>query len=282
MKVIHTIKDLQAELSVLKAQGKKVGLVPTMGALHAGHASLVKRSVNENEVTVVSVFVNPTQFNDKNDLVKYPRTLDADCKLLEACGATYAFAPSVEEMYPEPDTRQFSYAPLDTVMEGAFRPGHFNGVCQIVSKLFEAVKPHRAYFGEKDFQQLAIIREMVRQMQFDLEIVGCPIVREEDGLALSSRNARLSAEERENALKISQTLFKSRTFAATHTVSETLKFVEDAIAAVPGLRLEYFEIVDGNTLQKVDNWNQTSYVVGCITVFCGYVRLIDNIKYKQS
>lgn len=282
MKVIHTIKDLQAELSVLKAQGKKVGLVPTMGALHAGHASLVKRSVNENEVTVVSVFVNPTQFNDKNDLVKYPRTLDADCKLLEACGATYAFAPSVEEMYPEPDTRQFSYAPLDTVMEGAFHPGHFNGVCQIVSKLFEAVKPHRAYFGEKDFQQLAIIREMVRQMQFDLEIVGCPIVREEDGLALSSRNARLSAEERENALKISQTLFKSRTFAATHTVSETLKFVEDAIAAVPGLRLEYFEIVDGNTLQKVDNWNQTSYVVGCITVFCGDVRLIDNIKYKES
>ena len=282
LKVIHTIKDLQAELSVLKAQGKKVGLVPTMGALHAGHASLVKRSVNENEVTVVSVFVNPTQFNDKNDLVKYPRTLDADCKLLEACGATYAFAPSVEEMYPEPDTRQFSYAPLDTVMEGAFRPGHFNGVCQIVSKLFEAVKPHRAYFGEKDFQQLAIIREMVRQMQFDLEIVGCPIVREEDGLALSSRNARLSAEERENALKISQTLFKSRTFAATHTVGETLKFVEDAIAAVPGLRLEYFEIVDGNTLQKVDNWNQTSYVVGCITVFCGDVRLIDNIKYKES
>ena len=282
MKVVHTIKDLQAELSALKAQGKKVGLVPTMGALHAGHASLVKRSVNENEVTVVSVFVNPTQFNDKNDLVKYPRTLDADCKLLEACGATYAFAPSVEEMFPEPDTRQFSYAPLDTVMEGAFRPGHFNGVCQIVSKLFEAVKPHRAYFGEKDFQQLAIIREMVRQMQFDLEIVGCPIVREEDGLALSSRNARLSAEERENALKISQTLFKSRTFAATHTVSETLKFVEDAIAAVPGLRLEYFEIVDGNTLQKVDNWNQTSYVVGCITVFCGDVRLIDNIKYKES
>ena len=282
MKIVHTIKDLQAELTALRAQGETVGLVPTMGALHAGHASLVKRSVSENGVTVVSVFVNPTQFNDKNDLVKYPRTLDADCKLLEACGATYAFAPSVEEMYPEPDTRQFSYAPLDTVMEGAFRPGHFNGVCQIVSKLFEAVKPHRAYFGEKDFQQLAIIREMVRQMQFDLEIVGCPIVREEDGLALSSRNARLSAEERENALKISQTLFKSRTFAATHTVSETLKFVEDAIAAVPGLRLEYFEIVDGNTLQKVDNWNQTSYVVGCITVFCGDVRLIDNIKYKES
>lgn len=281
MKIIHTIKDLQTELSELKAQGKKVGLVPTMGALHAGHASLVKRSVNENDVTVVSVFVNPTQFNDKNDLVKYPRTLDADCKLLESCGVTFVFAPSVEEIYPEPDTRQFSYAPLDTVMEGAFRPGHFNGVCQIVSKLFDTVKPHCAYFGEKDFQQLAIIREMVRQMKFDLKIVGCPIVREEDGLALSSRNARLSAEERENALNISQTLFKSRTFATTHSVSETQKMVEDAIAAAPGLRLEYFEIVDGNTLQKVGDWNDTSYVVGCITVFCGEVRLIDNIKYKE-
>ena len=281
MKVIHTIEDLQAGLSVLKAQGKKVGLVPTMGALHAGHASLVKRSVNENDVTVVSVFVNPTQFNDKNDLVKYPRTLEADCKLLEDCGATLVFAPSVEEMYPEPDTRQFGYAPLDTVMEGAFRPGHFNGVCQIVSKLFDAVKPHRAYFGEKDFQQLAIIREMVRQMKFDLEIVGCPIVREEDGLALSSRNARLSSDERENALNISRTLFKSRTFAAAHSVSETQKMVEDAIAAAPGLRLEYFEIVDGNTLQKIGDWNETSYAVGCITVFCGEVRLIDNIKYKE-
>ena len=281
MKVIHTIKDLQAELTALRAQGKKVGLVPTMGALHAGHASLVKRSANENDVTVVSVFVNPTQFNDKNDLAKYPRTLDADCRLLEDCGAAFAFAPSVEEMYPQPDTREFSYAPLDTVMEGAFRPGHFNGVCQIVSKLFDAVQPDRAYFGEKDFQQLAIIREMVRQMDYKLEIVGCPIVREEDGLALSSRNKRLSAQERENALNISQTLFKSRTFAASHTVSETQKMVEEAIEAAPGLRLEYFEIVDGNTLQKVSSWEDSQYVVGCITVFCGEVRLIDNIKYKE-
>ena len=281
MKVIHTIKDLQAELTVLRAQGKKVGLVPTMGALHVGHASLVKRSVSENGVTVVSVFVNPTQFNDKNDLAKYPRTLDADCRLLEDCGVAFAFAPSVEEMYPQPDTREFSYAPLDTVMEGAFRPGHFNGVCQIVSKLFDAVQPDRAYFGEKDFQQLAIIREMVRQMDYKLEIVGCPIVREEDGLALSSRNKRLSAQERENALNISQTLFKSRTFATSHTVSETQKMVEEAIEAAPGLRLEYFEIVDGNTLQKVSSWEDSQYVVGCITVFCGEVRLIDNIKYKE-
>ena len=281
MKVIHTIKDLQAELTVLRAQGKKVGLVPTMGALHVGHASLVKRSVSENGVTVVSVFVNPTQFNDKNDLAKYPRTLDADCRLLEDCGAAFAFAPSVEEMYPQPDTREFSYAPLDTVMEGAFRPGHFNGVCQIVSKLFDAIQPDRAYFGEKDFQQLAIIREMVRQMNYKLEIVGCPIVREEDGLALSSRNKRLSAQERENALNISRTLFKSRTFATSHTVSETQKMVEEAIEAAPGLRLEYFEIVDGNTLQKVNSWEDSLYVVGCITVFCGEVRLIDNIKYKE-
>ncbi len=281
MEIVYTIKDLQVALSDLRVRGKKVGLVPTMGALHAGHASLVKRCVAENDVAVVSVFVNPTQFNDKNDLIKYPRTLEADCRLLEDCGVAYVFAPSVEEMYPEPDMRQFSYAPLDTVMEGAFRPGHFNGVCQIVSKLFDAVEPDRAYFGEKDFQQLTIICEMVRRMNYPLEIVGCPIVREADGLALSSRNARLSAEERKNALKISQALFESRTFAASHTVAETQKFVEDAIAVAPGLRLEYFELVDGNTLQKITNWEDTSYAVGCITVFCGEVRLIDNIKYKE-
>lgn len=281
MKIVHTINELQSELSALKAQGKKVGLVPTMGALHAGHASLVNRCVKENDVTVVSVFVNPTQFNDKNDLIKYPRTLDADCKLLEANGCSFVFAPSAEEMYPQPDTRQFSFAPLDTVMEGAFRPGHFNGVAQIVSKLFDAVKPNRAYFGEKDFQQLAIIREMTKQLNFEIEIVGCPIIREDDGLALSSRNSLLSAEEREIALKISQTLFKSRTFAADHSVSETIHFVEESIAAEQGLRLEYFNIVDGYTLQDLKDWADTNYAVGCITVFCGQVRLIDNIKYKE-
>ena len=282
MKLVHTIKELQSELNALRSIGKTIGLVPTMGALHAGHASLVKRAVAENDVVVVSDFVNPTQFNDRNDLIKYPRTLDADCELLEKVGASFVFAPSVEEIYPEPDTRQFSYAPLDTVMEGKFRPGHFNGVCQIVSKLFMIVEPDRAYFGEKDFQQLAIIREMVKQMEFKLQIVGCPIVREEDGMALSSRNARLLPEEREYALNISQTLFKSRTFAASHTVAETQKFVEDAIAASKGLRLEYFEIVDGNNLQKISSWEDTEYAVGCITVFCGEVRLIDNIKYKEK
>lgn len=281
MKLIQTIQELRTELDALRKEGKTIGLVPTMGALHAGHASLVKRAVAENDVVVVSDFVNPTQFNDKNDLLKYPRTLDVDCKLLEECGASFVFAPSVEEIYPEPDTRQFSYAPLDTVMEGKFRPGHFNGVCQIVSKLFLIVEPTRAYFGEKDFQQLAIIREMVRKYPFNLGIVGCPIVREADGLALSSRNARLSDEQRIQALQISKTLFASVEYAQTHTLAETKAFVESAISTAEGLRLEYFEIVDGNSLQTVCDWKDGSYIVGCITVFCGEVRLIDNIKYKE-
>ena len=280
MKLVHTIQELRAELDIQRKAGKKIGFVPTMGALHEGHASLVRRAVVENEIVVVSVFVNPTQFNDKNDLLKYPRTLEADCELLEKEGTAYVFAPSVEEIYPEPDTRQFSYAPLDTVMEGKFRPGHFNGVCQVVSKLFMMVEPDVAYFGEKDFQQLAIIREMVKQMNFSLQIVGCPIVREADGLALSSRNARLSDEQRKQALEISQTLFKSQEYAASHTLAETQQFVEESIAAAEGLELEYFEIVDGMTLQKIASWEDTDYIVGCITVFCGEVRLIDNIKYK--
>ena len=282
MKLVHTIQELRAELDIQRKAGKKIGFVPTMGALHEGHASLVRCAVAENDVVVVSDFVNPTQFNDKNDLLKYPRTLEADCELLEKEGAAYVFAPSVEEVYPEPDTRQFSYAPLDTVMEGKYRPGHFNGVCQVVSKLFMMVEPDKAYFGEKDFQQLAIIREMVKQMNFPLEIVGCPIVREADGLALSSRNARLSEKERLQALSISKTLFQSKEYAATHTVEETQKFVEDGIAAAEGLELEYFELVDGTTLQKISTWDETNYAVGCITVYCGEVRLIDNIKYKEQ
>lgn len=281
MELIQTIHELRAKLDALRGEGKTIGLVPTMGALHAGHASLVKRAVAENDVVVVSDFVNPTQFNDKNDLAKYPRTLDADCRLLEACGVTFVFAPSVEEIYTEPDTRTFSYAPLDTVMEGKYRPGHFNGVCQIVSKLFLIVEPTRAYFGEKDFQQLAIIREMVRKYPFSLQIVGCPIVREADGLALSSRNARLSGEQRMQALQISKTLFASVDYAKVHLLAETKAFVEKGIEDAEGLRLEYFEIVDGNTLQPVSSWDESGYIVGCITVFCGDVRLIDNIKYKE-
>ncbi len=280
MKVFNTIKELQDELNSLRSSNKTIGLVPTMGALHEGHASLVKRAVSENDVVVVSVFVNPTQFNDKNDLIKYPRTLEADCRLLEKEGAAIVFSPTVDEIYPEDDTRQFSFAPLDTVMEGKYRPGHFNGVCQIVSKLFMMVNPDKAYFGEKDFQQLAIIREMVDKMDFKLQIVGCPIIREKDGLALSSRNSRLSEEEREHALNISKTLFSSVEYSKTHSLLETKNFVESAIANSEGLELEYFEIVDGKTLQNVNDWDNSQYIVGCITVFCGDVRLIDNIKYK--
>ena len=282
MKIAYTIDELRGFIGECRTEGKSVGFVPTMGALHQGHASLVRRSVKENDVTVVSVFVNPTQFNDKNDLKNYPRTLEADCVLLENEGASIVFAPSVEEMYPQEDTRVFSFAPLDTVMEGACRPGHFNGVAQIVSKLFYAVEPDRAYFGEKDFQQLAIIREMVRQLSIGVEIVGCPIVREADGLAMSSRNTLLSCEERNRALTISRTLFASLPFAAEHTLQDTKVFVENAINETDGLELEYFQVVDGNTLQEIKEWGDSDYVVGCIALFCGKIRLIDNIKYKED
>ena len=271
---------MKSLLDECRAAGKTVGLVPTMGALHQGHASLVERAVKENDVVVVSVFVNPTQFNDKNDLKNYPRTLEADCTLLEKIGADIAFAPSVEEMYPTEDTRQFSFAPIDTVMEGACRPGHFNGVAQIVSKLFYAVEPDKAYFGEKDFQQLAIIREMVRQLDMKLEIVGCPIVREADGLAMSSRNTLLTADERQRALTISRTLFASLDYAAGNSLAATKAFVEEKINSTPGLELEYYQIVDGNTLQEINEWSDSDYIVGCIALFCGKIRLIDNIKYK--
>ena len=271
---------MKSLLDECRAAGKTVGLVPTMGALHQGHASLVERAVKENDVVVVSVFVNPTQFNDKNDLKNYPRTLEADCALLEKIGADITFAPSVEEMYPTEDTRQFSFAPIDTVMEGACRPGHFNGVAQIVSKLFYAVEPDKAYFGKKDFQQLAIIREMVRQLDMKLEIVGCPIVREADGLAMSSRNTLLTADERQRALTISRTLFASLDFAAENSLAATKAFVEEKINSTPGLELEYYQIVDGNTLQEINEWSDSDYIVGCIALFCGKIRLIDNIKYK--
>ena len=281
MKVIRTISELKQELSACRNAGQSIGFVPTMGALHQGHASLVRRAVAENDIAVVSVFVNPTQFNDKNDLKNYPRDLQADCELLESIGTTYVFAREVEEMYPEPETRVFSFAPLDTVMEGGCRPGHFNGVAQIVSKLFYAVEADKAYFGEKDFQQLAIIREMVRTLQIPIEIIGCPIVRESDGLALSSRNMLLTAEERNRALTISRTLFASLEYAMSHTLAETKSFVEDVINTTEGLKLEYYQIVDGNTLQEIANWDDSDYVVGCIALFCGKIRLIDNIKYKE-
>lgn len=282
MQIIDTKKELKVVLDAARAEGKTIGLVPTMGALHEGHASLVSRSVKECDFTVVSVFVNPTQFNDKTDLENYPRTLDADCALLRELGTDVVFAPSVSEMYPAEDTRIFSYPPTDTVMEGAFRPGHFNGVCQIVSKLFYAVEPTRAYFGEKDFQQVAVIKAMVRDLKLNLEICPCPIVREKDGLALSSRNTLLTDSERKIALNISKYLFESKDFMKTHSLAETKDFVISNINAVEGLEVQYYDIVDGDTLQTVANWDDSVSVVGCITVFCGHrpVRLIDNVRYK--
>lgn len=285
MKVFKKIVDLQNELFLVRKEGKEIGLVPTMGALHEGHASLIKRSVKENGATVVSIFLNPTQFNDKGDLDRYPRTLEADCKLCEACGAQYVFAPSVEEMYPTPDTRHFEFPPQSTVMEGAKRPGHFNGVCQVVSRLFYIVKPNRAYFGEKDWQQIAVVKRLVKYIGYDklVHIVECPIVRDEDGLAKSSRNTLLTPEERVIAPNIYKALKASVDYAKSHTVQETHDKVVADINAIDGLDVEYFEIVDGNTLLDVNSWDDSDYVVGCITVYCGHtpIRLIDHIKYKD-
>lgn len=289
MVIINSVKELKDKVSALRRENKTVGLVPTMGALHAGHASLVSRSVRENDATVVSVFVNPTQFNDKNDLVAYPRTLEADCALLESIGADYVFAPSVEEVYPEPDTRTFSYPPTDTVMEGAFRPGHFNGVCQIVSKLFMFVEPNRAYFGEKDFQQIAVIKAMVAdyvskgtEWAKRLEIHPCPIVREADGLALSSRNTLLAANERAIAPNIYKALKASVAYSKNHTVEETKQQTIADINAIEGLEVQYYDIVNALTLESVTSWDDADHIQGCITVFCGAtpIRLIDNINYK--
>lgn len=280
MLIIHKISELQSQLQAERQKGHTIGLVPTMGALHEGHASLVRRSVSENDVTVVSIFLNPTQFNDKADLERYPRTLEADCQLLEQCGAQIAFAPSVEEIYPEPDTRSFSYPPTDSVMEGAMRPGHFNGVCQIVSKLFSYTNPDRAYFGEKDFQQIAVIKRMVADLGFKLQIVPCPVIREESGLARSSRNTLLTADERVLAANIYRVMKESLTLNAS--VQQTHDYVVDAINAIDGLEVQYFSIVDGDTLADVSSWEESNSIVGCITVFCGSkpIRLIDHIRYK--
>ena len=282
MIVLRKITELQNSLFDERKAGHSVGLVPTMGALHEGHASLVRRCVAENDVTVVSVFVNPTQFNDKNDLKHYPRTLEADCKLLEDCGATYVFAPTVEEMYPTPDNRHFEYPPVSTVMEGAHRPGHFNGVCQVVSRLFYIVKPDRAYFGEKDWQQIAVIKAMVKHLNINVEIVECDIVRDSDGLARSSRNTLLAKDERAIAPNIYKALKESIDYAKSHSVKDTHDKVVNDINATNGLEVEYFSIVDGNTLLDINDWNETDHAVGCITVYCGKtpIRLIDHIKYK--
>ncbi|MBP5419957.1 MAG: pantoate--beta-alanine ligase [Bacteroidales bacterium] len=280
MELVKTIEALQNAVKNARAAGKQIALVPTMGALHKGHLSLVKKACEEGRFVVVSIFVNPTQFNNPEDLRTYPRTLDADIALLSNnTSAAVAFAPSVEEIYPESDTRQFDFGTLSQVMEGKYRPGHFNGVAQIVSKLFMIVEPDVAFFGEKDFQQLAIIRQMVKDLKLNLRIVGCPIIRDDDGLATSSRNALLTPEGRAIAPKIHAILQQSVEEYKDYTPTQMIERVTKQINDVAGLEVEYYSIVDGLTLQDLKAWSDTNYAVGCVTVYCGKVRLIDNITY---
>ncbi|MBP1675569.1 MAG: pantothenate synthetase [Bacteroidetes bacterium] len=282
MKIISNPEELRSEISNMRLSGKTIGFVPTMGALHDGHKSLVAKSVGENDFNVVSIFVNPTQFNNAEDLKKYPRTLERDAEMLEKIGCNLIFAPQPDDIYSKDEMNQrfeFDFGGLDEVMEGAFRPGHFNGVVQIVSKLFKLVEPDKAYFGEKDFQQLAIIHRMVRIMNMKVEIVDCPIVREQSGLAMSSRNERLTDEQRKYAAEISKVLFESRNFAPELTPGQVTDEVISKINATTGLCVEYYQIVNDTTLLPVETWSEPA--VGCIAVFCGEVRLIDNIRYTM-
>lgn len=276
MKLVKTIHELHAQLNELRKQGT-VGFVPTMGALHAGHLSLVENAMQENKVVVVSIFVNPTQFNDPKDLQRYPRDLEKDMKLLEPTGCHLVFAPEPEEIYPETDTRKFDFGELETVMEGKHRPGHFNGVAQVVSKLFEIVKPDRAYFGQKDFQQLAVIKKLVKQLNLPVEVISCPIIREKSGLAMSSRNQLLTSEQRKNAALIQKTLKEAKKLSAEKSVQELTKWVTETINKNPLLDVEYFEVVDAENLQPVKSWKNSGTKVGCIATYCGKIRLIDNI-----
>ncbi len=278
MQVFHTVKELRAALD--GREQSTLGFVPTMGALHAGHRSLVERARRENDTVVVSVFVNPTQFNDKNDLRSYPRTPEADARLLEEAGADFVLMPSVEEIYPEPDTRTFDFGQIDKVMEGATRPGHFNGVAQVVSRLFDIVRPARAYFGEKDFQQIAIIKAMVEQLSLPVEIVECPIVRGEDGLALSSRNTLLDPAHRAAAPHIYASLRAGVERSKTMTPAELTAWVTAEVERDPHLKVIYFKVVDARTMQEVRTWDESSRIQGCIAVQAGSVRLIDNIRIR--
>ena len=281
MKIISDPRKLKTEIDSFRKSGLKIGFVPTMGALHSGHITLVENSVRENDVTVVSIFVNPTQFNNADDLKKYPRDLNKDANLLSKAGCNLIFAPEPADIYSDSELNErftFDFEGLDKVMEGKFRPGHFNGVVQIVSKLFTLVEPHKAYFGEKDFQQLAIIHLMVRKMGFNVEIVDCKIVRETSGLALSSRNERLTAEQKVQAARISAILFESVKLAKTKTPEELHLWVLLQLENAPGLKAEYFEIANSVTLQTLKSWDEPA--VGCVAVFCGDVRLIDNVRYN--
>ena len=278
MKTFSKVSDLKKELAL--HEQSSIGFVPTMGALHAGHRSLVEKARRECKTVVVSVFVNPTQFNDKNDLRNYPRTPEADAAVLEAAGADYVLMPSVEEIYPEPDTRQFDFGQVDKVMEGATRPGHFNGVAQVVSRLFAIVEPAKAYFGEKDFQQIAVIKAMVKQLGLKVEIVECPIIRDTDGLALSSRNTLLTPEYRVAAPRIYEVISQCAAKSAELSPAALTRWVVEQVEADGLLKVIYFQAVDATTLQEVSSWDDSERVQGCIAVQAGEIRLIDNVKIK--
>ncbi|MFC2151515.1 pantoate--beta-alanine ligase [Bacteroidota bacterium] len=279
MKFIKSTKRLNEELEKRRANKKSVGFVPTMGALHNGHLSLIENSNQNNDITVVSIFVNPTQFNDKNDYAKYPRILEQDIEKLKKVKCNILFIPNENEMYPTKDNREFDFGNLDKVMEGKHRPGHFRGVALIVSKLFEIVKPDKAYFGEKDFQQVAIIKHITKLLNFNISIISCPIIREEDGLAMSSRNMLLTKEQRANVSLISKTLSEARKKAKYKNVSDITTWVIRTINENPFLEVEYFEIVDETNLKPINDWDQKEGIVGCIAVHVGTIRLIDNIRF---
>lgn len=278
MKILTSADELRHALD--GTDPAQIGFVPTMGALHAGHRSLVERARRECGTVVVSVFVNPTQFNDPNDLRSYPRTPEADCTLLADAGADFAFMPTPETIYPEPDMRQFDFGLVDKVMEGATRPGHFNGVAQVVSRLFELIHPGRAYFGEKDFQQIAVVKAMIGQLRLPVEIVECPIVRGEDGLALSSRNALLDEAHRAAAPHIYACLQAAARQSEQSTPAELEAWTIREIERNALLKVIYFQVVDARTMQRVATWEEAPGIRGCVAVQAGSVRLIDNIKLR--
>ena len=277
MKVVTTKKELISFINDFRKKGKTIGLVPTMGALHEGHLSLVRECKKNTDITVVSIFVNPTQFNDPEDLKRYPRTPEQDISLLNTVDCDLVFLPTVEEIYPEKDIRKFNFGYLENIMEGARRPGHFNGVGQVVSRLFDIVTPDKAFFGMKDFQQIAIIKNMVQQLNYKIDIVSCPIIREASGLAISSRNMLLDEEHKKNAPHIYATLKKARNLVAQMSVDDLKKWITDQIDSNPYLKTEYVEIVDNTTLQIIQNWNEKNDRVVCVAVHAGKIRLIDNI-----
>jgi pantoate--beta-alanine ligase len=283
MLLFKKVYDLQKYLTALKAKGNQVGFVPTMGALHRGHISLINRSKADNEVTVASIFVNPTQFNDPKDLAKYPRTPERDMEMLIESGCDILFMPSPEEVYPNGTApfQKFNFGKLDRVLEGTFRPGHFDGMAQVVHRLLEIVKPNKLYMGQKDFQQVSIVASMLQQTKLKTELVMCAIMREEDGLAMSSRNVRLAPEDRAAAPLIHKTLKEAAEMVGEFSPSEIQRMTVQKLRAEPRFRLEYFEIVDGRTLLPIQLFEDTDFAVALTALWVGEVRLIDNMILKQ-